>query len=330
MFQVVLEAFEPLWLEAEVARLSRPDRRRAIGAGNKGKLAMPERVLLAVMFLRHHFALDFLGLLFDLNKSNVSRGLDLTLPVLERALPGPIRARTLQALPDEPPRKSGGGGGGGGGGGSGRGAKVPRRKKIGTMKEFLEQFPELEDLVIDSTEQERGQPKPARKTPAGKRPAGRPVDKRKFYSSKAGAHTLKVQLAVTVDGYIVHQSATTPGKMHDAMVLRRSRLGWGLPSGVRLWGDKGYVGMEKVYPWLEVVTPTKRLKGKDLTEEARDFNKQVAKVRICVENAICRVRKYRACGEFYRGRTDKHGLRWGVACGLVNLRHLDAAGRLEA
>jgi hypothetical protein len=105
--------------------------------------------------------------------------------------------------------------------------------KIGTIKEFLERFPELEDLVIDSTEQERGQPKPAKRTPTGKRPAGRPVDKRKFYSKKAGTHTLKVQLAVTPDGYIVHQSATASGRMHDAMVLRRSRLGWGLPAGTR-------------------------------------------------------------------------------------------------
>jgi hypothetical protein len=88
--------------------------------------------------------------------------------------------------------------------------------------------------------------------------------------------------------------------------------------------------MGKVYPWLEVVTPTKRAKGKDHTEEERDYNRQVAKVRIAVENAICRVRKYRACGGFYRGRTEKHGLYWGTACGLVNLRHLQAKGQLEA
>ncbi len=231
LFHVVLESFEPLWLESQRQRLSRPERQRATGAGNKGKLARPERVLLAVMHLRHHFTLDFLGLLFDLDKSNVSRGLDLTLPVLEAALPGPIRARTLQALPDEPPKKGGGGGGGG--------AKVPRRKKIGTIKEFLERFPELEDPVVDSTEQERGQPKPAKKTPTGKRPGGRPVDKRKFYSPKSGTHTLKVQVAVSPEGLIVHRSATAPGRMHDAMVLRRSRLGWGLPVGVRLWGDEG-------------------------------------------------------------------------------------------
>jgi hypothetical protein len=56
----------------------------------------------------------------------------------------------------------------------------------------------------------------------------------------------------------------------------------------------------------------------------------VAKVRIVVENAICRVRKHRACGGFYRGKTEKHLLSWGTACGLANLRHLHATGQLEA
>jgi len=112
------------------------------------------------------------------------------------------------------------------------------------------------------------------------------VDKKRFYSKKAGAHPLKTQLAVTPEGLIAHQSATVPGKMHDAMLLRRSRLGRGLPQGVRLIGDKGYTGMGKVYPEREVVTPTKRPKGKDHTDDERDFNKQVAKVRIVVENAF--------------------------------------------
>jgi hypothetical protein len=53
-------------------------------------------------------------------------------------------------------------------------------------------------------------------------------------------------------------------------------------------------------------------------------------VRIAVENAICRVRKYRACGGFWLGPDGKHGLYWGTACGLVNLRYLQATGRLEA
>ena len=318
-FRGVLEVFTPLWLEAERTRLSRPNRLRAIGAGASFKLAVPERLLMALIYLRQYLTMDFLGtLIFDLDKSNVSRSLDTILPVLEQALPGAIRARTLkpESEADTVPVA---------------GFKPNRRRKIGTLAEFLERFPELEDLIVDSSEQERGQPKGASRTPEGKKPAGRPVDKKRFYSGKAGAHTLKTQLAVTPEGLIAHQSATAPGKMHDSRLFRRSRLGTALPVGIRLFGDKAYGGLKKVYPEYEVITPTKKpRKGQgELSEEVRGLNRLVSKVRIVVENAICRVKKYRICKDFYRGQTDKHGLYWGVVGGLVNLRLLDRLG-LEA
>ena len=309
-FALILDTFIPLWQASEQKRLSRPNRQRAIGAGNSFKLEPPERVLLTVIYLRQYLTQDFLGLLvFDLHKSNVGRCISATLPLLEQSLPGPIRARTLKPADQEdtiPPSSY----------------KPNRRRKIGTLKEFLEQFPELEEVIIDSSEQPRGQPKPAKKVD-GKRPPGRPVDKRRYYSAKAGQHTLKTQMAVSPQGLIVHQSATAPGRMHDSRLLRRSRLGTALGVGTRVIGDKGYVGMDKVYPEYEVITPKMKPKGGQLSEEERELNRLVAKARIEVENAICRVKKYRACGDFYRGPVAQHGVMWGVVSGLVNLRLLD-------
>ncbi|BBN96554.1 transposase, IS4 [Deinococcus grandis] len=44
-----------------------------------------------------------LGILFDLDAANICRNIHALLPVLEQALPAPLRPRTLQAEPDNAP-----------------------------------------------------------------------------------------------------------------------------------------------------------------------------------------------------------------------------------
>lgn len=191
------------------------------------------------------------------------------------------------------------------------------------LKEFLEHFPEFETVIVDATEQERAQPKAAKKQENGKKAVGRPKKVRKFFSGKSSMHALKTQIAVTPDGLIVHQSATVPGPMADSMLLRRARLMVNLPAGTRVIWDAGYVGMDKIYPEFEVVTPFKRKKGQDLSEDEREFNHQVSKVRIVVENVICRLKVFRALGDFFRNPDSSHGLIAGVVSGLVNLRTIN-------
>ena len=285
-FDNIAEAFEPLWDEAEIARLNNRKRKRAIGAGPTFKLEVAAQILMTLIYLRQYCTQEFLGwLIFGLNRSNVCRNIQLILPVLEQALPGPIRAKTL--------------------------------------KEFLEQFPEFDTVIVDATEQERAQPKAAKKQENGKKAVGRPKKQRKFFSGKTKMHALKTQIAVTPDGLIVHQSATVPGPMADSMLLRRARLMVNLPTGTRVIWDAGYVGMEKIYPEFEVVTPFKRKKGQDLTEDEREFNHQVSKVRIVVENVICRMKLFRMLGDFFRNSDSVHGLMTGVVSGLVNLRTIN-------
>lgn len=143
-------------------------------------------------------------------------------------------------------------------------------------------------------------------------------------------HALKTQYAVTVEGLIVHQSATVPGPMSDSMLFRRSRLPVNLPAGVRLFADSAFEGMGKVYPEFEVVTPFKRPKGGELTSQEQDFNRQVSKVRITVENVLCRVKTFRVCGDFFRNPTSTHGRLAGVVSGLVNLRTINRLAELAA
>lgn len=202
---------------------------------------------------------------------------------------------------------------------------------LGALKEFLEIFPELEDVIVDSTEQERAQPSKAKKSAEGKKPSGRAKDAKKYFSGKTKMqelvriryHALKTQFAVTPEGRIVHQSAAVPAPMSDSSLLRRSRLAGNLPPGVRLFGDSAYEGMGKIYTELEVVTPVKKPKGGKLEVEQREFNRQVSKIRIAVENAICCVKTFKVTREFFRNPVSSHGQLLGVVSGLVNLRLLN-------
>ena len=305
-FDALLADLEPEWERARRRSLLRADRVRAIGGGRTHKLELPERLLVTLLYLRQYFTVHVLGMFFDLDDSNVCRNIHALLPVLEQVLPAPVRARTLAATGDEPPKK---------------GEKKPR--KIRSLDEFVEAFPEYEDLIVDATEQPRGQPKVKKGETPGKKAVGRPKDKKKFFSVKAGTHTLKTQVAVTPDGLIRHLSAPVPGRMHDLRLLRRSRLEGRVPRHVRLWGDRGYTGLDTLYPGRETVVPRKKPKKGVLSDEDKEMNRLIAKVRITVENVLCQIKKYRACGEFFRNPMKRHGVMWGCVAGLVNLRTLD-------
>ncbi|MBB6018768.1 hypothetical protein HNQ04_004049 [Deinococcus radiopugnans ATCC 19172] len=294
---------EPLWEHTHRCSLLRAGRIRRIGAGNTFKLTLGQRLLVTLLYLRQYFTMHVLGILFDLDAANICRNIHAVLPVLEQALPAPLRPLTLQAKPDEAPGKQG-----------------QKPGKIRSLEEFLEIFPELTDVVVDGTEQPRGQPKVKKGSQPGKKAVGRPKDKTRFYSVKQGTHTLKTQVAVTPDGQIVHLSATASGRTHDMKVLRRSRLMTRLPRHVRVWGDRGYTGIRKIYPERETIGPAKRPKKGELSDEQRELNRLISKVRITAENAISRIKKFRACREFFRNQPSRHGVIWGCVAGLVNLR----------
>lgn len=108
-------------------------------------------------------------------------------------------------------------------------------------------------------------------------------------------------------------------------VLKQSRLLPRLPRGSRVWGDRGYTGLDKLCPEHEVIVPRMRPRGGVLSPEDRELNHQISKVRITVENVVCKLKKFRVCREFYRNDTRRHGLFWGCVAGLVNLRTVNRA-----
>lgn len=91
---------------------------------------------------------------------------------------------------------------------------------------------------------------------------------------------------MTLDGLVVHLSAPAGGRTRDMRVLKQSRRLVRLPQGSRVWGDRGYTGLEKLCPGHEVIVPRMRPKGEALSSEDRALNHQVSKIRITVENVL--------------------------------------------
>jgi len=103
-FSALLRDLTPLYEAAEARRLNRPDRKRAPGGGSKYKYALSDRLLMTLMRLHLRLTTEALGLLFDVDKSTVSRNTRRILPLLQElgevreewVKPGYQRGRSLE------------------------------------------------------------------------------------------------------------------------------------------------------------------------------------------------------------------------------------------
>jgi hypothetical protein len=89
--------------------------------------------------------MEFLGFLFDLDKSSISRIVERIEGVMTK----------IDLLPGDKPQK-----------------KIQRGKKINNMEDFLKDYPEMRELIIDVTEHPIERPKRQQK---------------KYYSGKKNA-----------------------------------------------------------------------------------------------------------------------------------------------
>jgi hypothetical protein len=92
-----------------------------------------------------------------------------------------------------------------------------------------------------------------------------------------------------------------------------------LPSGITLWQDTGFIGHSPGN--VTVKMPTKKPKGKDLSEKQKQQNSKISSFRIAVEHATGGVKRCRILKE--RFRCHKYGFDDTVmliACGLHNFR----------
>jgi hypothetical protein len=128
---------------------------------------------------------------------------------------------------------------------------------------------------------------------------------------------VKNNLLCTPEKRILWLSNTFDGHFHDKKIADEEPLK--LPAGITLWQDTGFLGHNP--KGVAVKMPTKKPKGRELTDEQKRENKEISSFRILVEHAIGGVKKCRIVKE--RFRCTKFGFDDDVmliACGLHNYR----------
>jgi DDE superfamily endonuclease len=98
-FIKLLTEVRPLLVKAETRRLTKRERRRGIGAGEKYALPVCDRLLMTLMYYRTYISQEFLGYLFDLHASNACRNLAIMRPVLAQVFR--IPERRIVMTPEE-------------------------------------------------------------------------------------------------------------------------------------------------------------------------------------------------------------------------------------
>lgn len=296
-FDQLLAQVVPAYQADRERRRNRNDQQRPVGVGHPFTLAMPERLLMALMYLRLYMGQSLLSYLFDLDQSNVSRELhDRLLPILLQVLPVPLREAPLRHLAQDKPDQEN----------ADTPPKSPKRRRINTLKELLEAYPEIEEVLLDATEQ--SVPQPEDKT-----------ERKRRYSGKQQDHTIKTQIVATRDR-ILHVFGGLPGSLSDQTLLGASGVIRCVPPDVTIRLDKGYEGTDTRHPDRTVAQPIKGQRNHKVTVLGRAYNYFLSTQRIYVEHHFARLQKFGILGGLYRGRFEEHEDVFCIVSGLLNFR----------
>src|SRR5262245_61711991 len=254
--------------------------KRLPGAGRKHTLrTLRAKLFFLLFYLQCYPTFDVAGILFEVDRSRACRWVGDWLPLLETVL--------------------------------GRAAVLPARQ-LRSVAEFLQRFPEVQDLFLDGTERPTQRPQQARR-------------QRARYSGKKKRHTVKNVIGSDAPKRVVLLGETQGGRVHDYPLLQAS--GWlpQLPEGLRLWVDRGFQGVEHAAPQLVVFQPRKKPRGGRLPKWAQALNGLTAKVRVLAEHAMGGIKRLRCLTDVYRNRRKTlEDQLMVVGCGLWNL-HLQQA-----
>jgi hypothetical protein len=145
-------------------------------------------------------------------------------------------------------------------------------------------------------------------------PSNAQKKQRSFYSGKQQAHTLKAQVVVDYLTGMIVCTAFGKGRKHDFRLFQDSQL----PTQIeQLWvADRGYQGIAKLH--LNSCTPAKKPRHQRRSTEQRQYNRQLAQVRIAVEHINRKLKVWRILSERYRNRRKRFGLRFNLIAGLLN------------
>jgi hypothetical protein len=289
-FQTLLPRFEQVYDKLERKRkrkvvLTGRKRQRRIGGGAQFANALSDRLLMLLFYYRLYLTQEFMTLLFQASeKSVICRGIQQMRPVFEAVLP-------VLGLADKEQKR--------------------RQKRIGSIEEFRQAYPEL-SFIIDGVEQPKRKPKNKEK-------------RKSDYSKRKKRHTLKQIVIGTPSGIIVDQSPATGGRTHDFKVFKDDHARRSICQGfkdyrVSIYGDTGFDGLAAMKLPVEVRLNEKARRNHPLTREQQKLNRLRSATRIKIEHTFSRRKKYQIASETYRNADEDYDQTMNIVAGLVNLR----------
>jgi hypothetical protein len=273
-FDLLAAQLRPVWEQARAKRLEHRKRRRSMGAGRKFALpTFEDKLLLMLVWAKLYPTHVLLEYLFGVDESTVCRTL-----------------RSIARLS------------------KGRFPLDRRGKKITTVEELKVLVPDLDDVLMDATEQ----------------PVLRPVRKqtrKQYHSGKRCIYSVKTQVATTPAGRTLHVSESVGARMHDLTLLRHSDLLRQLPAGLPVYGDAGYDGIAKDYPEHLFRLPFRRFRMKPLLSRAETHANHVQRCRRTpVEHVLSRLKKYSVLSQCYRNAKHSYGAIFRFVALIVDFR----------
>ena len=238
-------------------RESKPNRKRKVGGGKRGHLKTSQDKLFFILFyLKTYPTFDVLAFFSSKGRGRSCEAVHLYLRILEKAL--------------------------------GKKIVLPERK-ITSVEEFLQKFPEVKDVFVDGTERRVQRPK------KGKR-------NKRYYSGKKKGHTRKNIVVSDEHKRILLVSPTKPGRRHDKRLADRIHLMKHIPGNIGVWGDSGFQGIQDLHP--NTLVAKRGRKNRPLTAAEKRENRVISSFRVVVEHAIGGMKRYRVTTDTLRNKID--------------------------
>lgn len=276
-FDILANKLEVEWQNRERERLDYPGRKNEIGQGHPYFGLFTDLLLLLIVYTRTSCSNFLIGILFGITEPTVINLSKRLLPLLQDRF-----------IPNTKLRKAKG--------------------KINTIDELIEQYPDLEEVLVDGTGITTRRPK---------------RQQQKNYSGKSKKHEKKTVMIVNQqDGLIVARTALRPGSVHDKRILEEDDLHRQLNNNPSLKkrADSAWTGEDSAIGWL---VNKKAKRNHPLTTEDKKENRILSKIRIKVEHAIRKVKVFKRIGDKTAFRA-KHKLDQvlNVAINLANFKQL--------
>ena len=241
-FSELASLFEQALCEFQKKRLNR---KRKPGGGQKGILQTPaDKLFFTLLYLKVYPTFDVLAFMFSRHRGRSCEDIHKYVRILEKAL--------------------------------GKSFTLPERK-IRSVAEFLQKFPEVKDVFPDGTERRIQRPKNSKRN-------------NKTYSGKKKAHTRKNIIVADDRKKILILSPTKSGRRHDKRLADKISLFEHIPKEVSVWADTGFQGIQHLH--ANSFVPKKSRKNHPLTPEEKRENKIISSLRYVSEHAIAGMKRF--------------------------------------